>query len=171
MNIPQELLAEKNYTGTRKILINDPKVRELKAELKELQKSINPIIEGLQDTLKKFDEGNARILEKQKAKQAIEQEIEAIHKELAPDKKLYDKEMEKIQPFDEQAQLIKNKLEPLVMKLVEDQLGEFERPLHVTEDDDGVDIYVEVVDELEQFVQTKRTQKAKAQEKKANETK
>lgn len=171
MNIPQELLAEKNYTGTRKILINDPKVRELKAQLKELQKSINPIIDGLQDTLKKFDEANARIGEKQKAINAIQQEIEAIHKEIAPDKKIYDKEMEKIQPFDEQAQLIKNKLEPMVMKMVEDQLGEFERPLHVTEDEDGTDIYVEVVDEIEQFIQTKRTQKAKAKEQKETKDK
>lgn len=168
MNIPQELLAEKNYTGTRKILIDDPKVRELKAELKELQKSINPIIEGLQDTLAKFDEANGRIAEKQKAIEAIKAEIEAIHKEIAPDKKIYDTEMEKIRPFDEKAQLIKNKLEPLVMKLVEDQLGEFERPLHVTEDDGSTDIYVEVADEIEQFIQAKRVQKAKAKEAKEN---
>ena len=166
MQIPKELLAEKNYTGTRKILINDPKVRELKGKLKELQKDINPIIEGLQDTLARIDAVNVRLQEKNKAINVIRAEIEEIQKEVAPDKKIYDEAMEKIRPFDEKAQLIKNKLEPLVMRIVEDQLEEFERPLHVTEDEGSVDIYVEVVDEIEQFIQTKRSQKAKAKENK-----
>lgn len=162
MNIPHELLAEKNYTGTRKILVNDPKVRELKAQLKGLQQKINPHIEKLQPTLAKFDEANSKIAELDKEIKKLQEKIKEIHEEIAPDRKIYDKVMDEIKPFDDEAMLIKNKLEPLVIKIVEDQLTEFEKPLHVTEDEETGEIYVEVADEIEQYIIAKREQKAKA---------
>jgi len=70
--------------------------------------------------------------------------------------------MKKIEPAEKKARLIKDKLEPLVIKLVEDQLGEFEKPLHVTEDDKTGDIYVEVEDQIEKTILRIREHNAKS---------
>lgn len=157
MNIPKEVLSESNYTGTRKIVINDKKVKELKQKLKDLQKSINPILEGLQETFNKFDASNRVIKQHQ-------EEIKRISDELAPDKAFYEAEMKKIEPYEKEAQLIKSKLEPYVINLVKDQLGEFEKPLHVSENEETGEIYVEVIDQIEELVLKIRTQKLKEQE-------
>jgi len=154
MIIDKTILSEKNYTGTRKILINDEKVRTLKGELKKLQKEINPILDGLAETFSKFDATNKLINEHQ-------EEIKRLNVELQPDKDFYDEEMKKIEPVEKKAKLIKDKLEPLVIKLVEDQLGEFEKALHVIEDDKNGDIYVEVEDQIEKTVLRIREENAK----------
>lgn len=151
MQIPKDILAEKNYTGTRKILINDEKVRESLKELTALQKKINPILDGLQDTFKKFDATNKVIAEHQA-------EIKRLHDELIPDKAFYEQEMAKIKPVEDEARLIQSKVEPLIKEIVKDQLGEFEKPLHATEDESSGDIYVEVVDVLEDFIVRHRAQ-------------
>lgn len=156
MNIPQELLAEKNYTGTRRITITNPKIKELKSELKKLQEQINPILDGMQDTFAKLDAA-------QKAIEDHKAEIKRIADESAADRKVYDDNMAKILPFEQQAQLIKDKLEPLVLKEVEGKLGEFEKALTIGELEGGEELYVEVQDMLEDFVQ--RTRQAKANKK------
>lgn len=154
MQIAPEILSEKNYTGTRKIHISDEKVRKLKQELKDLQKAINPILDGLAGTFKKFDEANQKIAEHQKA-------IREVNDSVVEDKAFYDEEMKKIAPYEKKAVLIKDKLEPLVMKLIKDQLGEFEKPLHVSEDESTGDMYVEVVDQIEELVLKIRASKEK----------
>jgi|GEM_PF-4311063 len=155
MIIDKKILSEKNYTGTRKILINDEKVRTLKGELKKLQLEINPILDGLAPTFAKFGATNKVIAEHQA-------EIKRLNEEIQPDKDFYEEEMKKIEPAEKKARLIKDKLEPLVIKLVEDQLGEFEKPLHVTEDDKTGDIYVEVEDQIEKTILRIREHNAKS---------
>lgn len=156
MNIPQEFLSEKNYTGTRRITITNPKIKELKSELKKLQEEINPILDGMQDTFVRLDAA-------QKAIEDHKAEIKRIADESAADRKVYDDNMAKILPFEQQAQLIKDKLEPLVLKEVEGKLGEFEKALTIGELEGGEELYVEVQDMLEDFVQ--RTRQAKANKK------
>lgn len=154
MNIPAELLAEKNYTGTRRIAITNPKIKELKAELKKLQEQINPILDGAQDTFAKLDAAQRAIDEHRN-------EIKRINEEAMADKKIYDETMAKIQPYEQQALLIKDKLEPLVLKEVESELAEFEKALTIGETEGGEELYVEVQDMLEDFIQKTRQAKEK----------
>lgn len=154
MQIAPEVLAEKNYTGTRRIYIKDKKVAELKAQLKELSKHVEPILDGLQDTFKKFDATNKAIAEHQA-------EIKRLQDVLAPDREFYEAEMQKIKPHDDKAKLIKDKLEPLVIKIINEEMGEFEKALTIDEDKETGEIYVEVVDQIEELVTRIRSQKAK----------
>ena len=83
---------------------------------------------------------------------------------MAEDKAKYDEELAKVEKIDAKAQMIKNKIMPMILAEVKDQLGEFEVALQTKQLDGKV--FVEVQDKIEETVKTLRAQKAKSKEKK-----
>lgn len=152
MQIPKEFLEEKNYEGSRLIEINDPMVTKLHGELKKFQQEANPTLEKMEKLTPILDPFYARIGE-------IEKEKNKIKEEMQPTREEYDKYLEVVQKIDQRAQLVKNKITPMVNKIVEGQLGEFEKASQLIEKDDK--IFVEVVDEIEEKIKSIRMAKAK----------
>lgn len=153
MQIPADLLAEKNYSGTRLIKIIDPKVIELKAELKKLQEQeMNPVLDGTEPLLKILDPYFAKMTELQTQISKLKEDPEVINA-----KSLYDIELKRMEEIDIRGQLIKNKIEPILKNIVMGQLGEFERAKQIIEKDG--EIYVEVADDLEEKIKSIRAKK------------
>lgn len=150
MKIPAEHLSEKNYEGTRLIQINSSAVKTLKKQLDELQKKANPTLKVMEELSKKLDPYYSKIGEHQKA-------IDDIKKEMKDVKDLYDIEIKKVELIDQKAQLVKNKIQPLVLAQVEGKLGEFEKANQMIEKN-GV-IFVEVIDEIEEKIKQVRANK------------
>jgi arginyl-tRNA synthetase len=94
----------------------------------------------------------------------LQNEIGKIREEMAEDKAKYDEELAKVEKIDAKAQMIKNKIMPMILAEVKDQLGEFEVALQTKQLDGKV--FVEVQDKIEETVKTLRAQKAKSKEKK-----
>lgn len=151
MKIPKEFLEEKNYEGTRLVEITDETVKKFHAELKKLQLEANPTLEKMEKLTPILDPFYTRLgeLEREKAK---------IKEEMQPTRDEYDKYLEVVQKVDQRAQLIKNKLQPIVNKIMEGQLGEFEKSNQLIEKDGK--IFVEVMDEIEEKVKAVRMAKA-----------
>lgn len=152
MQIPAEVLSEKNYTGSRLIEITDDKVIALKAELNALQQEANPFLTEMDEIAPKMDPIFQKI-------QELEAEKNKLREELAPIRAPYDELLKKVEAIDSKAQLIKAKIQPIVNKIVEDQLGEFEKALHLK--DENGKLYVEVIDEIEEKIKTIRQDKLK----------
>lgn len=152
MQIPKEVLSEKNYEGSRFVEVKDPKIVELVTEIKKFQEEANPYLTVMDKYALILDPYYQRI-------QTLQTEIGKIKEEMAEDKMKYDEELEKVQKIDQKAQMIKNKLTPIVMKEVEGQLGEFEVAVQ-TKEKNGK-IYVEIQDKLEELVKSMRTANAK----------
>lgn len=153
MNIPKEYLEPKNYEGTRLIEINDKKVAQLKGELKKLQLEINPFLKEIEkDLTPKFDKHQEKI-------KPLQEQLNKLKEEIAPTQKIYEGLIAKIEPFEQKAQLIKNKLQPIILKFVEGQLGEFEKANQII--DKGDKLYVEIIDEIEEKVKAIRAIKEK----------
>jgi chromosome segregation ATPase len=152
MQIPAEVLSEKNYTGSRLIEIIDPKVIELKAQLTELQKEANPFLTEMDKIAPEMDPIFQEI-------QELEIKKNELREKLAPIRAPYDELLKKVEAIDSKAQLVKAKIQPLVNKIVEDQLGEFEKALHLKEEDGK--LYVEVIDEIEENIKSIRQAKIK----------
>lgn len=152
MLIPKEMLAEKNYTGSRLIKVNDPTVLKLKKELTEFQKKANPTLKKMEEISKLLDPTYSKIAE-------LNQQITKLKEEIKPTRELYDLEMAKVELIDQRAQLVKNKIQPLIEEAIKGQLGEFEKALQATEKNNL--IFVEVVDELEEAVKRIRASKLK----------
>lgn len=157
MKIPSEFLKESAYEGTRFIEINNPDITKLISEIMEYQKEANPTLEVMDKYAAILDPYYMKI-------QKLQSEIGKIKEEMAEDKAKYDEEMAKVEKIDQKAQVIKNKIMPMVLAEVKDQLGEFEVALQ-TKEVDGK-IFVEVQDKIEEVVKSLRAQKAKANEKK-----
>lgn len=153
MKIDPKLLSEKNYEGTRFIEVKNPDVNKLIKEISEYQKEANPTLEVMDKLAKVLDPYYQKI-------QGLQAQIGKIKEEMAEDKMKYDEEMAKVEKIDAKAQMIKNKLMPIILAEVSGQLGEFEVALQ-TKEKDGK-IYVEVQDKLEELVKSMRAQKAKA---------
>lgn len=152
MKIDPKILSEKNYEGSRFIEINDPKVSELMKEVSALQKEANPYLEVMDEYAKILDPFYQKIQEKQA-------EIGKIKEEMAETKAKYDEELSRVEAIDKKAQVIKNKLMPVILDLVKDQLSEFEVAFQTKEKDGKV--FVEVQDKLEELIKSIRAQKAK----------
>jgi cell division septum initiation protein DivIVA len=153
MQIPKEILSEKNYTGNRRILVEDPNLMEFQTILEGYQKEINPLL----DTLNKeyspvVDPLNQEVLKKLT-------EVKELKAKIAEETAKYKDIMETIDSFEQRADLIKNKVQPIVLKALEGQLGEFEVARY-TEVQDGK-IYAVVFDEIEEKVKELRANKAK----------
>ena len=152
MQIPSEVLAEKNYAGTRLIEITDPKVMELRAEVAAFAPDAKPFLEKMEEYSKVLDPFYSQINEHSK-------EIKKLKDEMAPTKELFDAEVSQLEKIEQKAQLIKDKIQPMIMELIQDQLGEFEKALQLIDKDEK--LYVEVVDEIEECVKKIRANKAK----------
>lgn len=151
MQIDPELLSEKNYTGSRLVEVTDETIIELQKELSSLQVEINPILERLNENY--F--APADVLYK---------EIEKLNEQLKPLKEklktLFDEnkvDTDFIDAQEQKAQLIKNKLQPLLLDLMKDEVGEFETAKHTVVKDDK--IYVEIFDEIEERIKAIRLSK------------
>lgn len=151
MKIPKEYISEKNYEGSRFIEINDPKITALMKEISALQKEANPYLEVMDKYAKILDPHYQKI-------QKLQTEIGKIKEEMAEDKAKYDEELSKVEKIDQKAQVIKNKLMPVILDIVKGQLGEFEVAFQ-TKEKDGK-IFVEVQDKLEELIKSLRAQKA-----------
>jgi seryl-tRNA synthetase len=147
MNIPKEVLSEENYTGNRRIHVSHPMITKYKAEIDEIQKQANPSLKKMEGFAKKLDPSYAKI-------QELTNEINAIKAEMAPTLELYNIEVAKVEVKDQKAQMVKNKLQPIINKIIKGQLGEFERPIHVVTEKGQH--YVEVSDIIEDFVKARR---------------
>jgi len=152
MQLPKDLLSEANYEGSRFIEIKNETVSALLKEIGEYQKEANPTLEVMDKYAAILDPYYQKI-------QTLQAEINKIKEEMAEDKLKYDEELSKVEKIDQKAQLIKNKITPIVMKEVEGQLGEFEKATQ-TKEKDGK-IYVEVVDTLEELIKSMRANKKK----------
>ena len=150
MQIPKELLEEKNYEGSRLIEVTDESVLALKEQLNELQKEANPHLTASEEFIPEMDRIYGEI-------QKLEAEKKKLQEEIAPIRAKYDEAIKPVEEIDQRAQLIKNKITPIVNELVKDQLGEFEKALQMKEEDGK--LYVEVVDELEEKVKALRASK------------
>lgn len=157
MKIDPLILSEKNYEGTRFIEVKNPIVTSLIKEIALYQKEANPILEVMDKYAKVLDPYYQKI-------QKLQAEITKIKEDMAEDKARYDEELSKVEKIDQKAQLIKNKLMPIILKEVEGELGEFEVALQ-TKEQDGK-IFVEVQDKLEEQIKMIRSQKAKNKAKK-----
>lgn len=153
MIIAPELLAEKNYAGSRLILVKEPKVYDLQNELSTLQKEINPILDKLsKEYYPKVDPLYQKV-------QALTLEAKTLREEIAKITTEYRADTESIETTEQKASLIKNKMSPLIMAEIDPQLGEFEIARHTKVQPDG-QIYVEVFDEIEEKVKAVRHSKA-----------
>lgn len=152
MKIPADILSEKNYEGTRVIKIEDPTLSKLQVELNKFQQSINPFLAEMEKLTPKMDPVYAEI-------NKHHTEIKKLQEEVAPVRAEYDALVEKITPFEQKAQVVKNKMLPIVNKLIKEQLGEFETATNMNEKD-GV-FTIEVRDEIEEKVKAIRASKAK----------
>jgi chromosome segregation ATPase len=159
MKIPVEILAEKNYEGTRLIEINDEAVNALNVELKANQKDALPLVQEMEAITPKLDPFYKKIGEKRAIIKPIEDEIAAIKEEMEPTLNEFKAVEARLMPFEQKAQLIKNKMQPIILDLVTPQLSEFEKANQMLERDGK--IYVEVIDEIEEKVKSVRAVKAK----------
>ena len=151
MQIPKEVLSEKNYCGTRFVEIKNETVSGLLKEIGEYQKEANPILTIMDKYSLILDPYYQKIGK-------LQEEIGKIKEEMAEDKLKYDDELAKVEKIDARAQMIKNKIMPMILKEVEGQLGEFEVALQAKEKDGK--IFVEIQDKLEELIKSMRVQKA-----------
>lgn len=152
MQIAKEVLAEKNYEGSRLIELNDEKVTELQKEITALQIEANPFLAEMEKLTPILDPFYQEIGKHQKA-------IDDIKEEMAKPKEEYMEWLQKVEKIDQKANLVKNKLQPLVKAIIAPQLGEFETARTLTVKDGK--LYVEVVDEIEEKVKAIRANKQK----------
>ena len=151
MQIEKELLSEKNYTGSRLIEINDERVEVLQEKLTALQLEVTPILDKLQENYySKADKIYAQIQELNKKLEPLKLELKELFEANQEDTKLIDEK-------EAEAKLIKDKMQPIIMDLVKDQLGEFETAKHTVYKDGK--IYVEVFDEIEEKIKAIRASK------------
>ena len=151
MKIPKEYLRESAYEGTRFVEVKNETVLGLVKEIMAYQQEANPTLEVMDSLSKILDPYYQKI-------QKLQTEIGNIKAEMADDKAKYDEEMAKVEKIDQKASLIKNKIMPLILDEVKDELGEFEVALQ-TKEVDGK-LYVEIQDKLEEQVKSLRAQKA-----------
>lgn len=151
MQIDKELLSEKNYTGSRLILVENEDVKILQDELTSYQQEINPILEKL--SAEYYPAVDPLYQEVQKKNQ----EIKEIKEKIAEQTDKFRPDIEAIEAVEKKAQLIKQKLQPIILDEVKDKLGEFE-VARQTVTQDGK-IYVEVFDEIEEKVKQIRASK------------
>lgn len=153
MQIPADILKESNYEGSRLVEVTDETVLALQEQLDTLQKEVNPVLDKLQENF--FSKADV-----------IYKEINELNEKIKPLKEKL-KEMSELNKVDtdfieakeQEAVLIKNKMQPLILGLVKDQLGEFETARHTVVKDGK--IYVEIFDEIEEKVKAVRASKAK----------
>ena len=152
MQIPAEFLKEKCYEGTRLIAITDETVLKLKKEIAKFRPIAEPHLKLMEEYSKTLDPFYTKIRE-------LDAEKEKIKSEMKPTKELFDVELKEMEAIEQKTDLIKQKLQPLVAALIKDQLGEFETGKQLIEK--GDELFVEVLDEIEEKVKLIRASKMK----------
>jgi peptidoglycan hydrolase CwlO-like protein len=153
MQIDPKVLSEKNYTGTRLIPVDSVKLKELQKELDSYQRQINPILDKLsKEYYPAVDPLYQRIAK-------LQEEIKPLKEKIAEINNKFQEDTDKIQKVEQKAMLVKNKMQPIILKSIEGQLGEFEIARHTVVKDGKV--YVEVFDEIEEKVKQIRANKKK----------
>lgn len=151
MKIDPNVFSEKNYTGNRRILIEDDKLMEFQKILEGYQKDINPLLDRMNlEYTPVVDPLNQEIQKKTL-------EIKELKARITSETEKFQDVIDSIEKAEQKAQLIKNKVQPIVMKLLEGKLGEFEVARY-TEVEDGK-IYAVIFDEIEEKVKEIRTNK------------
>ena len=152
MKIDKDILAEKNYSGTRLIEIVDETVIKLKKEIAKFKPIAEPFLKKMDELGKTLDPFYTKIRE-------LEAEKEKIKKEMQPTLDAFNAELKEMESIEQKTNLIKNKIQPLIAKLLEGQLEEFETGRQLIEKDDK--LFVEIYDEIEEKVKQIRTNKTK----------
>lgn len=153
MQIDKELLSEVNYTGSRLILLEDENLTKLNTELTSYQQEINPIIDKLSaEYYPKIDPMYQEVQKLMEQAKELKAKIAEITNEFKP-------AIDVIESFEQKAQSVKNKMQPIILEIVKDQLGEFETAKNTVVRDGK--IYAEVFDEIEEKVKAIRMVKAK----------
>jgi hypothetical protein len=156
MQIDKELLSEDKYTGNRLIPIKSYTIVKMMKEVEKIQKQANPILDEMDKLTKdKLEKFTTEIGKHREAIQAIQNDPE--YKQAQAE---YEVLLKRVELKDDKATVIKNKIQPLVDAELEGQLGEFEKPLHLTMQKGK--LYVEVADEVEEFIKAKRKKNAPA---------
>ena len=127
MQLPKELLSEKNYEGTR-----EPTLKEME----ELSKPLDVFYMKLRP---------------------VEEERKKIKDEMQPAYEAYQDKVVEMDKFYQKAQLVSDKLQPLVLEIVNPQLREFEKAKELIEKEGK--LYVEVIDEIEEKIKAIRATK------------
>ena len=152
MKIDASILSEKNYDGTRLIEVTDETVIKLKSEIAKFKPVAEPFLKKMDELGKVLDPFYTKIREKQA-------EIDAVKKEMQPTLDLFDAELKEMEAIEQKTDAIKNKIQPIIAKLMEKELGEFETARQLIEKDDK--LFVEICDEIEEKVKSIRAIKAK----------
>ena len=154
MKIPLELLAEKNYDGSRLFEITDEKVITLKKEIETYQPVAKPYLEKMKKLGKELDPHYTKIRE-------LDAEKDKIKKEMQPTLDAFNAELKHMEEIQQKTDVLKNKIRVIVSKILEKELGEFETARELRPDEATGKLYVEIVDEIEEKVKAIRMVKAK----------
>ncbi|OGL46475.1 MAG: hypothetical protein A2W05_07160 [Candidatus Schekmanbacteria bacterium RBG_16_38_10] len=152
MYIPKEYLKESTYSGTRLIEITDEKVIELKKEISKFKPIAEPYLKEMDRLGELLDPFYTKIRE-------LEAEKDKLVKERQPNLDLFNAQLKEMEAIEQKTDLIKNKIQPLVARLMEKELGEFETARQLIEQGDK--LFVEVVEEVEELVKRIRMKKNK----------
>lgn len=153
MQIDKALLSEKNYTGSRLFLLENEDVKTLHDELTALQKEINPTLDKL--STEYYPVIDPMYQEVQK----LNTQIKEIKEKIAQKTSEFEADIKFIEDTEQKANLVKDKLQPIILEAVKDELGEFEVARQTVVRDEK--IYVEIFDEIEEKVKQIRASKAK----------
>ena len=150
MQLPKELLSEKNYEGTRLIEITDERVIALNDERKKRIQEGEPTLKEMEELSKPLDVFYMKL-------RPVEEERKKIKDEMQPAYEAYQDKVVEMDKFYQKAQLVSDKLQPLVLEIVNPQLREFEKAKELIEKEGK--LYVEVIDEIEEKIKAIRATK------------
>lgn len=150
MQIPKEILSEKNYEGTRLIEITDETVISLNNERKERLKEGEPILKEMEVLSPPLDAFYEKL-------RPVEEERKKIKEEMQPAYDAYHAKVEEMDKIYQKGQIVSNKMQPLINEIVKPQLSEFEAAKQLVERDGK--LFVEVVDEIEEKIKALRATK------------
>lgn len=145
-----EVLSEKNYEGNRLLLIEDETLDSLIAEIGKEKTDIEPTIQKLEVVTNKLDPAYTQIRE-------LQEKITKIKEEMKPEQDEYEALKPELDAFKDRIDLIQNKMRAIINKFAEDKLKPFEKALQTQLKGDK--LYVEIVDELEEFLKKHRAGK------------
>jgi chromosome segregation ATPase len=126
----------------RLIPIENKNLLTLKKKLDEYQKEANPFLDQLDVHTKELDPFFTQLRE-------LEEKKNDLRKEMTPIKEKYDEVIAEIEKIEQKAQLVKDKMKPIVDTFVADKLEQFERPAEIIERNG--EMLIKVIDEVEEY--------------------
>ena len=119
MKIPQEILSEKNYEGTRLVEITDERVIKLNDERKAMLKEGEPILQEMEKLSPPLDAWYAKL-------RPVEEERAKIKADMQVDYDVYNEKVQEMDKIYQKGVLVSNKMQPIIQELLKTELGEFE---------------------------------------------